>query len=475
MAEAKITQVNPTSFELEEYSVADENLISSIEIETLFDPQTDYIEYFVYNPNNGGQVNPPFDSPANYNNYTLEDNILAINPEEDLFINGFEEGTYNTFYNFLSLRLSSNFSQRYYISEISADRTEVRLTSNDISTEEIIASTTEYIQERNSAEFFPDFYLNFGNNQLVIANNVLLDVDNVLIKLYDPLPPQYQLKSTLWVVEQVADPIAYLIDLPFEPIIVDNSIRIKGPNINLPVKGQVNNSTEEVDFTSLIETSVTSSLQQINSFYADPSVKINVDYNEYSNFINFSSAQKRTSNFFYKLGQIESWTSTAALGSNQINSSVSSSVAFYENKINETIDGFDNFEYFLYYTSGSVKPYPKTNTEEPYDQASTTSTLGQNWITSSLESAEAYDVNNKNWIYYAIPEYLREDTANQPYLDFSNMVGHFYDENIWVYIKDITNKWDNDNRIDSGISRDLIAQQLRDLGFNLYENQFPLL
>ena len=52
------------------------------------------------------------------------------------------------------------------------------------------------------------------------------------------------------------------------------------------------------------------------------------------------------------------------------------------------------------------------------------------------------------------------------------MVGHFYDENIWVYIKDITNKWDNDNRIDSGISRDLIAQQLRDLGFNLYENQF---
>jgi len=472
MAEAKITQVNPTSFELEEYSVADENLISSIEIETLFDPQTDYIEYFVYNPNNGGQVNPPFDSPANYNNYTLEDNILAINPEEDLFINGFEEGTYNTFYNFLSLRLSSNFSQRYYISEISADRTEVRLTSNDISTEEIIASTTEYIQERNSAEFFPDFYLNFGNNQLVIANNVLLDVDNVLIKLYDPLPPQYQLKSTLWVVEQVADPIAYLIDLPFEPIIVDNSIRIKGPNINLPVKGQVNNSTEEVDFTSLIETSVTSSLQQINSFYADPSVKINVDYNEYSNFINFSSAQKRTSNFFYKLGQIESWTSTAALGSNQINSSVSSSVAFYENKINETIDGFDNFEYFLYYTSGSVKPYPKTNTEEPYDQASTTSILGQNWITSSLESAEAYDVNNKNWIYYAIPEYLREDTANQPYLDFSNMVGHFYDENIWVYIKDITNKWDNDNRIDSGISRDLIAQQLRDLGFNLYENQF---
>ncbi len=471
MAEAKITQVNPTSFELEDYSVADENLISSIEVETSFNPQTDYIEYFIYNPNNGGIVYPSNNSPSNYNEYTLEDNILAINPEEDLRVNGFFEGNYNTFYNFLSVRLSSNFFQRYFISEISSDKTEIRLTSNDISTEEIIISTTEFIQERNEDEFFPDFYLNFGNNQLIIANNILLDEGSILIKLYDPLPPQYQLKSTLWVVEQVADPIAYLVELPFREIIVDNTIKLKGPNVNLPVKGQVNNSTEEIDFTSLIETSVTSSLQQINSFYEDPSVKINVDYNKYSNFINFSSAKKRISNLFYKIQQIENWTSLASSGSNVSVITTSGSTAFYQNKINETIDEFDNYEYFLYFTSGS-NAYPKTNTTEPYNQASSISTLAQNWITSSLSSAESYDVNNKNWIYYTIPAYLREDTANQPYIDFSNMVGHFYDENIWVYIKDITNKWDNDNRIDSGISRDLIAQQLRDLGFNLYENQF---
>jgi hypothetical protein len=471
MAEAKITQVNPTSFELEDYSVADENLISSIEVETLFNPQTDYIEYFIYNPNNGGIVYPPNNSPSNYNEYTLEDNILAINPEEDLRVNGFFEGNYNTFYNFLSVRLSSNFFQRYFISEISSNRTEIRLTSNDISTEEIITSTTEFIQERNEDEFFPDFYLNFGNNQLVIANNILLDEGSILIKLYDPLPPQYQLKSTLWVVEQVADPIAYLVELPFEEIIVDNTIKLKGPNVNLPIKGQVNNSTEETDFTSLIETSLTSSLQQINSFYEDPSVKINVDYNEYSNFINFSSAKKRVSNFFYKIQQIENWTSLASSGSNISVVTTSGSTAFYQNKINETINEFDNYEYFLYFTSGS-NSYPKTNTSEPYNQASSTSTSSQTWITSSLLNAETYDENNQNWIYNAIPAYLREDTANQPYLDFSNMVGHFYDENIWVYIKDITNKWDNDNRIDSGISRDLIAQQLRDLGFNLYENQF---
>jgi len=471
MAEAKITQINPTTFELEDYAISDENLISSIEVNTLFNPNTDYIEYFIYNPNGGGIVYPPNNTPANYNGYTLEDNRLVINPEEDLKSNGFFEGNYNTFYNFLSTKLSSNFNRRYYISEISSNRTEIRLSSNDISTQEILSSAVVFLQERNTDEYYPDFYLNFGNNQLVIANNILVDDETILIKLYEALPPQYQLKSTLWVVEQVADPIAYLVELPFEEIIIDNTIKLKGPNINLPVKGQVNNSTEDIDFTTLIDTSVTSSLQQINSFYEDPSIQINIDYTNFSNFINFSSAKKRISNFFYKIQQIENWTSLAASGSNISISSTSGSTTFYQSKINETINEFDNYEYFLYFSSGS-NSYPKTNTDQPYNQADSTSTLVQNWITSSLSSAETYDVNNQNWVYNSIPEYLREDSVNQPYIDFTNMVGHFYDENVWVYIKDITNKWDNDNRIDSGISRDLIAQQLRDLGFNLYENQF---
>jgi hypothetical protein len=46
----------------------------------------------------------------------------------------------------------------------------------------------------NATGSYYDFYLNFGDNQLVIANNILLDtssIDNptVLIKLYEALPP----------------------------------------------------------------------------------------------------------------------------------------------------------------------------------------------------------------------------------------------------------------------------------------------
>ena len=50
--------------------------------------------------------------------------------------------------------------------------------------------------------------------------------------------------------------------------------------------------------------------------------------------------------------------------------------------------------------------------------------------------------------------------------------GQFVDDNIWMYIKDTTNKWDADNRINHGVSKDLVAQVLRDMGVKLYQNMF---
>ena len=52
------------------------------------------------------------------------------------------------------------------------------------------------------------------------------------------------------------------------------------------------------------------------------------------------------------------------------------------------------------------------------------------------------------------------------------MIGHFVDDNIWVYLKDTTNKWNADNRINAGISKDLVAQVLRDLGVKIYQNNY---
>ena len=51
------------------------------------------------------------------------------------------------------------------------------------------------------------------------------------------------------------------------------------------------------------------------------------------------------------------------------------------------------------------------------------------------------------------------------------MIGQHFDS-IWVYIKDVTNKFNADNRLNFGVSKDLVAQAIRDLGLKIYQNQF---
>ena len=51
------------------------------------------------------------------------------------------------------------------------------------------------------------------------------------------------------------------------------------------------------------------------------------------------------------------------------------------------------------------------------------------------------------------------------------MVSQYYD-NIWVYTKDVTRKFDSDNRLEYGISKDLIDIAIKDFGVKLYSNNF---
>ena len=51
------------------------------------------------------------------------------------------------------------------------------------------------------------------------------------------------------------------------------------------------------------------------------------------------------------------------------------------------------------------------------------------------------------------------------------MVGQHFD-NVWIYTKDIANKFNADNRLDYGISKDLVADAIKDFGVKLYSNNF---
>ena len=488
---AEITQIDAQDFIFQTYEGNDISLVSSTEIDTTLTSGS-YIELFVYDLNQNILI-----SDYNFSQYTIlnngqsagSNNIVSqieIDPENVLIENGFDQGEYVTYFNFFNKQVGSEL-QQLYISEISSDRTELRLDSTSLTDLDLIEQTNNFIQQRENSLYFVDFYLNFGENELTIANNIQLDNTDptnvsILIKLYEPLPEQFDLNSQLWVVTSLDNSLAYQVVFEDIPIIITDTINIKGPNFNLDLKDQINNSTIALDYTSLTTTTLTSSFNQLSSLLEEKEIDINIDYTEFSNFIHFSSVQTRLENFYYKVSLLENYSSSIAVLNNTINNNPSASTAIYEAYINNIITNFDGYEYYLYYSSGSLA-WPKSTSQPPYQLYPTGSTQVLNWFGSVNEtspfyggiilSASIHDDLNKDYLYYVIPEYLRDDPNNNQYKLFVDMVGQFYD-NIWVYYKDVTEKYNADNRLENGISKDIVADAIRDFGIKLYQNNFSM-
>ena len=222
-----------------------------------------------------------------------------------------------------------------------------------------------------------------------------------------------------------------------------------------------------------------SSLDQLNSLMDSSSLSISVDYTDFTDFIHFSSAQTRLENFHYKVQLIEGYSSSIASLTNVTSSTTSTTIL--KSKISEITKNFDKYEYFLYYNSGSSYSWPKTTTEPPYLLATPNSVEVLNWFGSVNEqssnfgglilSASNYDNANKDQLLKAIPSYLREDSANEQYELFVDMVAQYYD-NVWLYTKDVTQKYNADNRLGFGVSKDLVSDAIKDFGVKLYQNNF---
>ena len=493
-----ITQISPDKFAIQDYTFSDYNIVPNFEITSIFVPNEGVVEYFIYDANSNlllGNYNFPGYSFTEDPSITNLGGFSTINidPENDLINTGYDVGQYNVVYNFFENQLNSNSTTQFFISELSTDRTEIKLDSNVISG--FLEAFPSFKESLESEDYFNEFYLNFGDNQIVIATNAVIYEGELLIKLYEPLPPSFGLKSTCWVTLKIADPTAYNINLiaPVEEI--DSVPFLRGPNTNLQIKSEINNSTSFGSLDEITSTDLTSSFQQVSSLLNENGININVDYTDYNNFIHFSSAEQRLLNFYTKVSQIEANTNDLINFDFQITGSTSSSLYISESKaasqqnIDNIIKNFDGYEYFLYYESSSYA-WPKQNTEPPFKLYSTGSTQVLNWIGNSVEgatipnnifpygpyggmalSASRYDVDNVNNLLYVLPEFILDDSQNEPYQLFIEMLGQHFD-NIWVYLKDVTNKYDADNRLNFGISKDLVSQAVRDFGLKIYQNQF---
>jgi len=480
-----------SGIESQVYNSKDDALITSNFIYTKFGDPNDYIEMFIYDLN-GNLIDSVYNMTSynpgpGINPSTGLHNAITLDPQGDLAARGYDRGSLNVQYNFHRNLFNSSYGNFYWIKEISPSRTEIKIASQNINNTSILSGYNQYQAYIASLNYYNDFYLNFGNNKTIIAVNVAYteDADGsyLLIKLYEPLPFDYGDKDQFWIVEKLAENVTYNVDIQVESVQTIQQNALRGPNFNVNINQQTGQSTPYYTYSSMFSTSVSSSFQKMMSYYQDKSISINVDYTNFSNFIHFSSATARINNFVEKITNIENYNSQIAqqlaIAGGITNTIVSSSIINLQNNIDDIITNFDSYEYYLYYTSGTFA-WPKTNSTQPYTLYSVTSSQATNWLGSQttlpsntgisiLYSASYYDSTNKDILSAVVPQYIQDDSNNTPYITFVNMVAQLFD-NIWLYYKDVTNRFNATNNPNTGISPDLVADALINLGLTLYTN-----
>ena len=453
---------------VENFSENDKQLLDVYTLNSFFDNNKHKVELHIYD-----FTQTLVNSITNYRNYKIAQetssagkpgaSLLTINPVsdvEELYDFGVDT---RLVYNFLNNVFSVDASNiTFYIEEISPDRTEVKLNTLDITEEQVRLRVAEVKTLLDSQSYFSNLHLNFSQNIFSVILNLDIFEENgipkVILKLYEPLPIVADLKSVVTIDEIVAD--SYTVDVSVtietEP---EPPISLKAPNFNLDVVDSTTVPTEYLDYDKLLSYPVNNTNSEIFSVINTQEISVNIDYSDYSSFIYFSSAEERLLNFKYKLDLITYYNSVIEDLTNAGSSTVS-----YQNLIKGIISNFDHYEKYLYFESGS-DAWPKTNSVRPFSNDVSSAT--GSWFTAKLEDSIHYDNTNINALVESVPVYLREDPSNENYLTFIHMIGQHFD-NLWIYAKAVTDKYDRDNRLFKGISKDLVGTVLQNFGVNLY-------
>lgn len=458
------------------YPVEDNNLLVDFSKVASFDQAKNYIELHYYTLDGTllksvypyTNISAPQDSES-ANKGTL--NSINLDLEKDLIQGGFNSGDVNLVYNFLNDLYSPNLNKKYFfIDSISADRTEVLLIPVDLE-QSIVEKQTLEIKQKLSESDFSEFHLNFDDNRILTGVNIDLFPHKgstaVIIKLNKPAPKFVKVKETTSLAEKISDPVAYNSEAEIIPEVIKVP-QLKGPNFYVDQETSDSQASQYFTINDLFTYPLENNYYQVKSLFKEKGIELSIDYSSFENFIHFSSAEERILNFKYKvdllktyqdaIDELESASNTA--------SGISGSRDYYQGLIDGIVENFDHYDRFLYYTSGSHS-WPKTNTEKPFTLA-TGATTGS-WYNEKIRSGSDYDSTNSNLLENTIPEFLREDSNNAKYVTFIHMIGQHFD-NLWLYGRAVSDKYDSDNRLDSGISKDLVKEALKSFGIRLYSS-----
>ena len=348
-----------------------------------------------------------------------------------------------------------------------------------------------YIRSKINDKRDLNTFLHFGDDNMLLTTNVKTDDVTIpnspysaVYKLYEPLPDDIEEKDSVYIVREILPQLTETVELiPYDQ--EDEDVLIlrvpESSNVDSPV---TNRQTELQNYNDLLTDDARLKKDIEDKFVSgsESPVALNVDYENYENFINFSSAHKRLKNFKYKLQQIETYTAESASLVGVTNSE--SDLLKSDNNIREVKNNFDGYENFLYnvsssYTTSSLgerfnSSWPKTGSGTyaiPFEPVSSSHSDFTNWYgslynkTGQIYSASRYDIDNPNRLVNLLPVHVREDVNNTQFLDFMDMIGQQFDE-LWLYTKSIVDITDRQNDLSKGFSKDLIFNLAKSLGWS---------
>ena len=337
-------------------------------------------------------------------------------------------------------------------------------------------------------------YLHFGDDKRYLTTNVKYDNQtvptlpySVVYKTYEPIPDDINEKDLVYIVREVLPPLTETVELVGYAQ-EDEDFQVLIPKDDFPQESPITKrQTEFKTYDDLVTTDARLKDEIEDRFLKETPVELSIDYSNYENFVNFSSAQKRLENFKYKIQQIEKQTALSASFVGVTNGAID--LKTHHDNIRDIKNNFDGYERYLYstkstYVSSSIgvfpdASWPKTGSgtyEDPFKPVSSSDASFINWYgsvsseTGQLYSASFYDIENRNRLVNLLPEHVSSDLNNSQFIDFIDMVGQQFDE-IWSYIKSMSDITDRRLDLEDGFSKDLVFSLAKSLGWSTQDGK----
>ena len=365
------------------------------------------------------------------------------------------------------------------------------------------AIVTDFLKILTKQNNLKNIYLNFGKDKFYRIINIELGNSptyEILVKLYEPLPNEINI-GEFCELDNFIFSYGDVVEYNQFVEIIDPTVLIQGPNFDIDVDLYKGTVTGFKTWNDLLDVNLSTSQQIIDSYFGTSlkGVKLNIDYSKPEQFIFYSSGEERFNNFYFKVQLIEDYNRQLEVLKNVSQSIKDSNIIDVTKKRSRLIEGFDDFEKYLYFGSessnlytfytGSISAWPKTTTGSlnwlegynywvdnystgslnpltGYNLENTSTAVVQEYVTNTLAVLRDYDRNNIHSLIKTVPANILLDEYNSQYLLFVNMIGHHFDI-IYSYINHLNKIHSKEQHPLDGISKDLLTYVADSFGWKL--------